>query len=444
MIGARKIVATGTVLAAMVVGTILTVEADDPAAQCTANANNHFGIVAPWDGACWAGAAENITHFVTNDIATTVTRWVYTGAAEATGFFLKQFTASSTRPAFTTPWFDRVYYGDVQHQYAGSSVAYPGQPGALEIAELIAVPLLVLTILAGVLRGDIGGALKTVFVRLPLVIVLCFLVLAVLSRVFDVVDVLSGWIAGTSVSDFQQWTSKFNPDSIAGDFVVVVVSLVIIIASLLAYIELFVRSAVLYLVVAFLPIIAMATLWQGSRSALKKTVEVIAVLTASKLVMAFAFMVGAGALTSGDGSQFAPLLVGAVIFGVIALAPFALFALVPIVEAAGVAAVAGMGTGAGLRGLAAGRRHGTSALRSSASAVSHSPDAARGAARGVEPVGNRLRGALGLTQRRTAAIPAFQLAGTASHPSSRPTDAAGGGAADPSTVRSGGPDDGAG
>jgi hypothetical protein len=398
---ARMLLAPFLIALAMVVITPMRADADNSAAaQCTKNANDHFGIVAPWDGACWKGAFDNIAHFAGDSVATTVTRWVMSGAVETTGLFLNEFgSGTSTRPSFGSPWFQQVYYGNVPHQGG----TFPGQPGALAIAGLLAVPLVVMTIIAGVVRGDIGSTLKTVLVRLPLIVVLCFTFIAVLQRGFAVIDALSGWVVGGTVADFQTWTSKFDPSNVGADFAVVIICIVIIVTTLIAYIELFVRSAMIYLVVAFVPIISVATLWQGSRTALKKTVEFLVVMTCSKLVMAFAFMVGAGALTAGDAQSFAPLLVGAVIFAVIAFAPFALFALIPIAEAAAVGAVAGMGARFGGRMLRRGVGYGKSAVggapgrvSGAATAVGHAPGQARSAldagARRMQPLGNGLRG----------------------------------------------------
>ena len=371
----RRLMAGALLALALFATTVVVVRADDSAAaQCTKNSNDHFGIAAPWDGACWAGAFENITHFAGDTAATSVTRWVMSGAVETTDLLLNEFgSGTSTRPQFGSPWFQKVYYGNVAH----NGTAFAGQPGALAIAEMLAVPLLVMTIVAGVVRGDIAGSMKTVLVRLPLIVVLCFAFITVLQRAFDVVDALSGWVVGGTVADFQTWTARFDPSNVGADFAVVVVCIVIIVTTLIAYIELFVRTAMIYLVVAFVPIISIATLWQGSRTALKKTVEFLAVMTCSKLVMAFAFMIGAGALTAGDAQNFAPLLVGAVIFGVIAFAPFSLFALIPLVEAAAVGAVAGMGARFGTRMVNSGASH---ARELAGGVAASSPGVARGVA----------------------------------------------------------------
>lgn len=384
----RRVIAGVLLALALFPGaTTLVARADDsPAAQCTKNSNDHLGVAAPWDGACWAGVFQNVTRFAGDTVATSVTRWVMSGAVEATDLLLNEFgSGTSTRPQFSTPWFQKVYFGNVAHR----GTAFAGQPGALAIAEMLAVPLLVMTIVAGVLRGDIGGAMKTVLVRLPLIVVLCFAFITVLQHVFDLVDGLSGWVVGGTVADFQAWTAKFDPSNVGADFAVVVVSLVIIVTTLIAYIELFVRSAMIYLVVAFVPIISIATLWQGSRTALKKTVEFLAVMTCSKLVMAFAFMIGAGALTAGDAQNFAPLLVGAVIFGVIAFAPFSLFALIPLVEVAAVGAVAGMGARFGSRMV-------NSSVAHSRELVGAAPDSIRGMAK----VPSNAKGALDAGARR--------------------------------------------
>lgn len=394
----RRLAAAAAVVVLLTAPTI-TAHALTPQQQCGQdNASHILGIAAPWDGACWAGLWDDIVHFASDSVATAVTRWVLSGAVETTALLLNEFaTGAGTTPSLSAPWFQHVYYGSGPTPNAPS-----GQPGALVIAELLAVPLLVLTVIAGIVRGDIGGALKTVLIRLPLIVVLCFGFIVVLQRVFVVVDALSGWVVGGTITDFQNWSNKYDPSNAEADFAVVIVAIVIIISTIIAYIELFVRTAMLYLVIAFVPLIAVATLWQGSRTALRKTVEFLVVMTCSKLVMAFAFMVGAGAITSGQQS-FAALLVGAVIFAVIAFAPFSLFALIPMVEVAAVGAVAGMGARFGgsamSTGLTRGRRLLGGAAEVGSTTVRRGPGHARSAfgagARRMQPLGNGLRAAGG-------------------------------------------------
>lgn len=397
----RRLLVASLIVLVVVPLTATIARADlTPAQQCGQNNAGHpFGIAAPWDGACWDAAFQDVAHFAADSVATTITRWVMSGAVETTDLLLNEFgSGTSTRPNFDSPWFQKVYYGSTPHPGG----TFPNQPGALTIAELLAVPLLVMTIIAGVLRGDITGAVKTVLVRLPLVVILCFGFIVALQRAFDLVDALSTWVVGGTVGDFQTWANRFDPSNVGADFAVVIICIVIIVATLIAYIELFVRSALIYLVVAFVPLISVATLWQGSRTALRKTIEFLAVMTLSKLVMAFAFLVGGGALTAGDAQGFAPLLVGAVIFAVIAFAPLSLFALIPLVEAAAVGSVVGMGARFGGRMVSAGVDRGRGLLGSAPAAartVGNAPSQARTAldagARRLQPVGNGLRSASG-------------------------------------------------
>ncbi|MBJ7595989.1 MAG: hypothetical protein JF886_14245 [Candidatus Dormibacteraeota bacterium] len=384
-----RLLIAAVIVAGILPLTVTMVRADlTPAQQCGQNNAGHpFGIAAPWDGACWSAALNDVTHFAADSVATTITRWVMSGAVETTDLLLNEFgSGTTTRADFSSPWFQKVYYGATPH----NGTAFPNQPGALTIAELLALPLLVMTVIAGVLRGDIGGAVKTVLVRLPLVVILCFAFIVVLQRVFDLVDALSTWVVGGTTTDFQTWASRFDPSNVPADFAVVVICIVIIVATLIAYIELFVRSAMIYLVVAFVPIISVATLWQGSRSALRKTVEFLAVMTLSKLVMAFAFLVGGGALTAGDASSFAPLLVGAVIFAVIAFAPLSLFALIPLVEVAATGAVVGMGARFGGRMVSAGVDRGRGIIGGAPAAV-RSLGGSRSQASSAVDAGARLR-----------------------------------------------------
>ena len=97
----------------------------------------------------------------------------------------------------------------------------------------------------------------------------------------------------------------------------------------------------------------MASLWPGAHNALKRGAETLFVLCVSKFVLVFVLVLGATALASStDLKTFAPLLTGTLIFLIAALAPAAIFRLIPILE---VSAVAGLAGGASRFGTRAGR-----------------------------------------------------------------------------------------
>ena len=119
---------------------------------------------------------------------------------------------------------------------------------------------------------------------------------------------------------------------------------------LMLWIVLFVREALIYLVVALAPMAWATSVWPAIASVRRRVVELLAALVFSKLAIAMALAVGLGALggigaTGNPGestvdnglAEFSTLVVGIITFGLAAFMPFLVIKLIPIVEAAVIA-----------------------------------------------------------------------------------------------------------
>jgi hypothetical protein len=119
---------------------------------------------------------------------------------------------------------------------------------------------------------------------------------------------------------------------------------------LLLWMVLYVREALIYLVVALAPMAWATSVWPTIASVRRRVVELLAALVFSKLAIAMALAVGIGALGGiggtgrpGDATvsnglaEFGTMVVGIVTFGLAAFMPFLVIRLVPIVEAAVIA-----------------------------------------------------------------------------------------------------------
>jgi hypothetical protein len=110
------------------------------------------------------------------------------------------------------------------------------------------------------------------------------------------------------------------------------------------WIELIVRSSLIYLLVAVSPLGFAAMLWPAARGFLRKTVEILVAVILAKFVICVALSVGVAALSGagqvaegGVGAGFGTLLVGSALLGLAAFSPFLVLKLVPAAEAALVA-----------------------------------------------------------------------------------------------------------
>ena len=231
--------------------------------------------------------------------------WITGAAVNATTDLLGALQKDSNSPDLTASWFQSVYWG------GGSS----GGPGAVVIAAWLALLVVTGSLLSGVIRGDIGGMVRLVALRLPVAILLTAIAVWMVGELLTLTDVASGWVTSGSLNSLQTWTTSLRSSNTGYDFLTVIASLILILATLLGYLELLARSAALYIVVAFIPLIALASLWAGSHSALKRGAETIFVLAISKFVLVFVLSIGAGALSAATTPSGLPdLLTGTIIF----------------------------------------------------------------------------------------------------------------------------------
>ena len=114
--------------------------------------------------------------------------------------------------------------------------------------------------------------------------------------------------------------------------------LLFIIGAVLVWIQLLVRAALIYIVIAFAPILWVTRAYPGTRNISRRGIEIALSLIVSKFVMAVSFRLGAEALRGGavttDEVDLSAMLVGAAIMLLTAFMPFAVFKVIPIVESA--------------------------------------------------------------------------------------------------------------
>ncbi|MBJ7595062.1 MAG: hypothetical protein JF886_09420 [Candidatus Dormibacteraeota bacterium] len=333
------------------------------------------GLAVAFDGSCWAALGDLIGAGIgaaANAAIGAVAQWVTAGAANAATLLLTSLQHEAGAPNLSAPWFTSMYYG------AGS-----GAPGALTVAAWLMVLVVTGSLLVSIIRGDLGGMVRLLALRLPVAILVSYLAIWLVTALLSLTDVAAGWMLQRGIASLDQWVGMLDMqsqgNSIGTDLLTVLACLGLLLATLLSYVELIARDAGIYIVTAFIPLIAVASLWPGAHSALKKGAETLFVLGAAKFVIVFVLVLGAGALTGASNlHDYSGLLDGLGIFLIAALAPAAIFRLVPVLEGAAVGALAG-GAGGWAVGRASPLLHrGASGLR----AGSHGVAAAAGAAVG--------------------------------------------------------------
>jgi hypothetical protein len=301
----------------------------------------------------FSGSGGIISNLIFGPAINAVANWITEGAAASTTYVMDLFAVDPANPDLTAPWFMGAYYG------SGSASGRTGPPGSVVIAAWLMVLVVLASVMSGVIRGDIPGMIRLLLVRLPIAIFVTFIAIWLVSALLDLTNLATSWEVVGGLHGLASWSLDLTTANLGTDFLTVLASLVLIAATLLCYLELLARDAAVYIVAAFIPLIALASLWPGAHHALKRGAETLFVLCISKFVMAFVLVLGAEALAASMSTgNFGALVAAGLIFLLAALAPFAVFRLLPILEATAIAGMVGGASGFGKRAGAAAVRTG--------------------------------------------------------------------------------------
>jgi hypothetical protein len=230
----------------------------------------------------------------------------------------------------------------------------PGGPyrTVLGIAAVLLLGFVFLGVVQGLVAGDPMAMVMRVVRDLPLAVLGMVVTIEVTSRLLQLSDALSHAVlrgGGDNAKEVLRVISASSSFSGQSSFVVALLGLLCIVAALFVWIELVIRAALVYLLIAFSPLVFAAMVWPAARGMVRKLAELLLALIFSKVVIAVAFSVGAAALAGVGNAGHADdaggsvsanagtLFSGLVIFGLAAFAPFVLLKLFPAAEAAVVA-----------------------------------------------------------------------------------------------------------
>jgi type IV secretion system protein TrbL len=270
-----------------------------------------------------------------------VTSWVADGAAWLVGEAGKLIDATTT-PVLGAPWFTGQY----------RTMA--------ALAAVFALPLLMLSVLQGVLRRDSGVIVRAAFVQLPGAFLLTAGAVVIVALFVGLTDEMCSAVARSVGADAKTFFANVGKSLVSlGDatatgpviplFAVFLGGLIAAIGAFFVWIELLIRSAGIYVAVLFLPFTFVAMIWPHTARWCRRLVELLfAIVFAKFAIVAIMALAAAGLLSAGTGQGFAGVLAGAALMLLAAFSPFALLRLIPLVESA---AHAGSRSGAGAQTL---------------------------------------------------------------------------------------------
>jgi len=266
-------------------------------------------------------------------VASGIASWVL-GAVEYFVGGITDFLGSSVSPDVGAAWF------------AGSGSPYATVRG---IAVMLLLAFLFLGIIQGLIAGDTAAMVRRVTVDLPAAVFGMVTTTVVVGKLLELTDALSAAVLANSGGQALHFLSGFGAaaNTATNGFAAVLLGLVAVIAGLLVWIELMVRSVLVYILVALSPLSFAAMVWPSARGLLRRTIELLLAVILSKLVICIAISVGVAALAGAGtaaprgssapesaGASLGALFVGAAILAMAAFAPFLVLKLIPWAEAA--------------------------------------------------------------------------------------------------------------
>ncbi|MGC8480497.1 MAG: hypothetical protein ACP5PJ_03035 [Acidimicrobiales bacterium] len=226
------------------------------------------------------------------------------------------------------------------------------------VAASLALPFLLIGIAVGAVRGGLGELVRLLVLRLPAVVVVMVIGPFVVSSLSHFVDqssraAFSNLINGSSggVGLPSAHVSKSMPLGMTLLLLALGIG-----TSLLLWLEFALRSALLGLATAFLPLAAVGLLLPTGVGWLRRGAEVISGLLVAKLVMVTSLAMAYASLASATstdtpGDWAGRFILGVALFLVTAFAPYLAVRLVPFAEAQVAATVEGVTAGVLRRGV---------------------------------------------------------------------------------------------
>jgi type IV secretion system protein TrbL len=218
----------------------------------------------------------------------------------------------------------------------------------LGLLGVVALPLVLGAAIQALLRQAPTLLLRSLFVQLPLAIVLAGVAVQVVHLALAATDALSAAVAqGSDRSTDQVLSGVANGLVSAGNqgvpaFVVLLGALIVALGAFVIWVELLVRAAAIYVAVLFLPLALITLVWPAVSHWCRRLVDTLAALILSKFVIVAILSLAVGALSSGTagsggaGAGFASVLGGAALLLVAAFSPYTLLRLIPMIEAGAV------------------------------------------------------------------------------------------------------------
>jgi hypothetical protein len=340
------------------------------------------------------GAIGGLLSSAGNSVLDAIASWVISAATTITGFIAVQMNATTT-PQLTSAWYTAQF---APMAALGGGLALLVTLVALTSAALRRNSEELAQTLAGIVRAGFGTGVVIALTMIGL-------------RVADAIS--TEILKSSPVSFWNELAKAWNQGQFAGfgsGMLAALIALLEVIGALAVWLELIVRNAAIYIAVLFFPVALAAGIWRplaGWPARLARMLLLFVMLKpVALIVLSLAGNAAAAGIsgTAGISASIGTILAAVVIFGLAALAPWALMFLLAadaesawqgnalrggVSGAASRAGSASKGAGGGLAGLSA-RRNGSSGGGGGADAGSGGSGRSGGSGGGGSPSTPRL------------------------------------------------------
>ncbi len=227
----------------------------------------------------------------------------------------------TTRPAIGSSWFG--------NQYAS----------VRQLAITLSLVFLLAAIAHAVVLQDMRMLAYSVFVALPMAMLLTFAAVVLVEIALAITDWMTAQVLASFGRDtgraFGDVTEFLLPAALTGNplpgLVMFLSAGLMAVLALVVWIELVLREASIYVAVTFLPISFMAMIWRPTASWARRLTEWLGAIVLAKFTIAVAFAIAGSALShaSQKGGGLSTLLGGCAVLLVAALTPWVLLRMLP-------------------------------------------------------------------------------------------------------------------
>jgi TrbL/VirB6 plasmid conjugal transfer protein len=238
---------------------------------------------------------------------------------------------------------------------------FRGQYGAMvSIAAMLALPMLLLAVIQAVIRQDPWLMARSALGYLPLAFIFAAGAIVATQLLISITDDLSRDIVSglggqstnllKSVGDAFSHAIRDPKNDGLPLFGIFLGALVLMVGSLVLWLELVIRDATIYIALFFLPLTFVAMIWPATSRYARRLVEFLIAVVLAKLVIVAIIGLAAAALTNGGlaasagtaaahdaaqkGHLFERMVAGGALLVLAAYSPFALLRAIPLVEGA--------------------------------------------------------------------------------------------------------------